>query len=110
VIIVGAGLAGLSAGYEVTQAGHEVTILEARSRPGGRVHTLHDPFTDGLYAEAGASRIPDHHHFTLEYAALFGLTLDPFDPPNLSRVLSRPQATTDRDTGAESRVAASIDT
>jgi len=86
VIIVGAGLAGLSAAYELTQAGHDVTVLEARTRPGGRVHTLRDPFPDGLYAEAGASRIPDHHHFTLKYAAHFGLMLEPFEPPDLSRV------------------------
>lgn len=82
VIIIGAGLAGLSAAYELTQAGHDVTVLEARTRPGGRVHTLRDPFADGLYAEAGATRVPNHHHFTLQYAELFGLTLDPFEPPD----------------------------
>src|SRR5215204_6441595 len=86
VIIIGAGLAGLSAAYELTQAGHDVTILEARTRPGGRVHTLRDPFADGLYAEAGAARIPDHHHFTLKYVELFGLALDPFQPPNVPSV------------------------
>ena len=86
VIIIGAGLAGLSAAYELTQAGHDVTVLEARTRPGGRVHTLRDPFAEGLYAEAGAARIPDHHHFTLKYAELFGLTLDPFEPPDLPSV------------------------
>src|SRR5918994_7288368 len=59
VVIVGAGLAGLSAAYELAQAGHEVTILEARTRPGGRVLTLRDGFPDGLYVDAGASRIPD---------------------------------------------------
>jgi monoamine oxidase len=82
VIIIGAGLAGLSAAYELSQAGHDVTVLEARTRPGGRVHTLRDPFPDGLYAEAGAARIPDHHHFTLKYAEFFGLTLEPFEPPD----------------------------
>jgi monoamine oxidase len=86
VIIIGAGLAGLSAGYELTQAGHDVTILEAQTRPGGRVHTLRDAFADGLYAEAGAARIPDHHHFTLKYAQLFGLTLEPFQPADLPSV------------------------
>src|SRR5215203_4973237 len=80
VIVIGAGLAGLSAAYELTQAGHDVAVLEARTRPGGRVHTLRDPFAEGLYAEAGAARIPDHHHFTLKYVELFGLTLDPFQP------------------------------
>ncbi len=86
IIIIGAGLAGLSAAYELTKAGHDVTVLEARNRPGGRVHTLRDPFAEGLYAEAGATRIPDHHHFTLKYAELFGLTLDPFEPPDLPSV------------------------
>ena len=82
VIIIGAGLAGLSAAYELTQLGHDVTVLEARTRPGGRVHTLRDAFADGLYAEAGAARIGNHHHFTLRYAESFGLVLDPFKPPN----------------------------
>jgi monoamine oxidase len=86
VIIIGAGLAGLSAAYELTQAGHDVTVLEARTRPGGRVHTLRDPFAEGLYAEAGAARIPNHHHFTLKYAELFGLTLDPFEPSDVPSV------------------------
>jgi len=63
-----------------------VTVLEARTRPGGRVHTLRDDFADGLYAEAGAARIPNHHHFTLKYAELFGLTLDPFLPPDVPTV------------------------
>lgn len=80
VIIIGAGLAGLSAAYELTQLGHDVTVLEARTRPGGRVYTLRDIFADGLYADAGAARIPDHHHFTLKYTELFGLTLEPFQP------------------------------
>jgi NADPH-dependent 2,4-dienoyl-CoA reductase/sulfur reductase-like enzyme len=57
ILIIGAGMAGLAAGYELSQSGHDVTILEARMRPGGRVHTLHEPFSDGLYAEAGAARI-----------------------------------------------------
>ena len=82
VIVIGAGLAGLSAGYELTRMGHDVTILEARTRPGGRVHTLRDGFSEGLHVEAGATRIPDHHHFTLDYAEHFGLALDPFEPPD----------------------------
>src|SRR5215510_15684094 len=58
VLILGAGMAGLVAGHELSKLGHEVTILEARTRPGGRVHTLREQFSDGLYAEAGAARIP----------------------------------------------------
>lgn len=54
VLVLGAGLAGLAAAWELDEAGHDVTVLEARSRPGGRVHTLREPFAGGLYAEAGA--------------------------------------------------------
>lgn len=85
VIVLGAGLAGLSAAYELTQAGHEVTILEARTRPGGRVQTLREPFSDGLYNEAGAIYIPDSHNWTLKYIKLFDLPLDPIVPSRLSR-------------------------
>src|SRR5207244_10333836 len=84
ILIIGAGMAGLSAGYELSQAGHDVTILEARMRPGGRVHTLREPFSDGLYAEAGAARIPDNHEFTLRYVKLFDLPLEPMYPTRLS--------------------------
>ena len=84
IIIIGGGMAGLSAGYELTQLGHNVTIFEARARPGGRVHTLREPFDDGLYAEAGAARIPDDHNLTLKYVKLFNLPLEPMYPPQLS--------------------------
>jgi len=77
VLVVGAGLAGLAAAYELTQAGHEVTVLEAQSRAGGRVQTLREPFADGLYVEAGAATVHDTHDWTLHYAQLFDLTLDP---------------------------------
>lgn len=80
VIVVGAGLAGLAAGLALHEAGLHVTILEARSRPGGRVHTLREPFSDGLYAEAGAARIQDSHAYTLRYVKRFNLELDPFFP------------------------------
>jgi monoamine oxidase len=66
VLILGAGMAGLVAGHELSKLGHDVTILEARTRPGGRVHTLREPFSDGLYAEEGAARIPDEHELTLK--------------------------------------------
>ena len=80
VIVVGAGLAGLAAALELDRAGYNVVVLEARTRPGGRVHTLREPFSDGLYAEAGAARIQDSHAFTLRYVKQFNLTLDPFFP------------------------------
>lgn len=86
ILIIGAGLAGLVAAYELMQTGHDVTILEAQMRPGGRVLTLREPFSDGLYAEAGAARIPDNHDLTLHYVKHFGLTLVPFYPNKLARV------------------------
>ena len=86
IIVIGAGLAGLSAAFELTQAGHDVTILEARSRAGGRVYTLHEPFSDGLYAEAGAGRIHHDHNWTHKYVKLFNLPLAPFRPNKLAEV------------------------
>ena len=80
VIVIGAGLSGMVAALELRSAGFDVTILEANSRPGGRVHTLREPFSDGLYAEAGAGRIPSTHDLTLHYVRQFNLSLVPFYP------------------------------
>jgi monoamine oxidase len=80
VLILGAGMAGLVAAYELSKLGHDVTVLEARTRPGGRVHTLREPFSDGLFAEAGAARIPENHDLTLKYVKEFALPLEPFYP------------------------------
>ena len=77
VIIIGAGMAGLVAGFELRRQGHEPLILEAQNRVGGRVYTIRT-FAPGLYAEAGAMRIPRVHDLTLEYCHLFGLELRPF--------------------------------
>jgi monoamine oxidase len=87
IVIIGAGMAGLSAGYELSQSGHEVTILEARAWPGGRVHTLREPFSDGQFAEAGAARIPDDHDLTLKYVKLFDVPLEPMYPSKLSSLI-----------------------
>jgi monoamine oxidase len=86
VLVVGAGLAGLVAAYELREAGHDVTVLEAQLRPGGRVHTFRDVFADGLYAEAGAARIFDNHNLTLHYVKQFGLNLLPFFPHDQASV------------------------
>jgi monoamine oxidase len=80
VLVVGGGLAGLVAALELKRAGHSVTLLEATLRPGGRVRTLREPFSDSLHAEAGAGRIPSTHALTLEYVKRFGLRLKPYRP------------------------------
>ncbi len=81
VIILGAGLAGLSAAYELIKAGYQCTVLEARERSGGRCWSVRKNstnietgqplqtagFDDGLYYNAGPSRIPHHHLLTLHY-------------------------------------------
>ncbi|HZO88060.1 MAG TPA: flavin monoamine oxidase family protein [Chthonomonadaceae bacterium] len=67
VIVIGAGMAGLVAAYELRRAGHRPLLIEAQDRVGGRVRTLREPFTFGLYAEAGAMRIPAAHTLTLAY-------------------------------------------
>src|SRR5215471_5582169 len=86
IVVIGAGLAGLSAAYELSQAGHDVSILEARARPGGRVQTVRDFFSDGLYVDTGATRIPDNHDFTMRYVKLFRLELEPFMPQGFNSI------------------------
>lgn len=78
VIVIGGGLAGLVAAFELRRQGHEPIVLEAQHRVGGRIYTLRAPFAPGLYAEAGGMRIPRTHDLTLEYCRLFGLELRPF--------------------------------
>ncbi len=73
VIVLGAGLAGLAAAYELNRAGYQVTVIEARSRPGGRVTTYRDPFADGLYAEMGAEYVDASDEFDHRYCKEFGL-------------------------------------
>jgi monoamine oxidase len=80
VIIAGAGLSGLAAATMLTDHGHDVTVLEARDRPGGRIFTMRAPFKAGQFAELGAARVPNVHSITLGYIDRFGLPLEPFSP------------------------------
>ncbi len=75
IVVVGAGIAGLTAAYELMKQGHDVQLLEARMRPGGRVYTLRDSFADGLYAEAGAVDIGDGYELLMRYIREFNLQL-----------------------------------
>ena len=73
VIVAGAGLAGLSAAYELSNRGFEVTVIEARDRIGGRVLTMREPFVDGQYVETGGELLGDGYKRWLGYADKFGI-------------------------------------
>jgi monoamine oxidase len=79
VVVLGAGLAGLGAAHNLAKHGYDVTVLEAQSRPGGRVLTVRDPFRRGGHAELGAVRIFETHEHTLRHVAELGLELTPYD-------------------------------
>ena len=92
VAILGAGVSGLCAAYELDRAGYEVMILEAQRRAGGRSLTLrrgdvfqelNQPaqtceFDDGLYLNAGPGRIPHHHVNYIDYCRRFGVAMQPY--------------------------------
>lgn len=91
VVILGAGIAGLTAAYELGKLGFECTILEASQRIGGRSLTLRggDTFTDtlgrtqtcmypeGHYFNAGPARFPSWH-VTMDYCRELGVAIEPF--------------------------------
>ncbi|WP_028545395.1 flavin monoamine oxidase family protein [Paenibacillus taiwanensis] len=86
ILIVGAGMSGLVAASLLQAAGHEVQIIEANSRAGGRVFTIRAPFSHGLFYNAGAYRIPDVHYLTMAYVKKYHLPLNELrlaDPSDL---------------------------
>ncbi|MBX3349154.1 MAG: FAD-dependent oxidoreductase, partial [Nitrospira sp.] len=77
VIVAGAGLAGLTAAFELQRRGARVTVLEARDRVGGRVWTRRDGFDEGQHAEAGGDLIDPDQEAIRRLATDLGLTLSP---------------------------------
>ena len=92
VLVLGAGLAGMTAALELRKAGYNVRVLEFNNRPGGRNWTLRggDSYTElggprqncefeqGLYFNPGPWRIPYHHRAVLDYCKRLGVALEPF--------------------------------
>ena len=92
VLVLGAGLAGMLAAYELGKAGYKVQIIEFQGRPGGRNWTLRGgdtvneiggavqkvEFAPGNYLNPGPWRIPYHHQALLHYCQAFGVALEPF--------------------------------
>ncbi|MFP5227864.1 MAG: flavin monoamine oxidase family protein [Acidobacteriota bacterium] len=90
VAILGGGIAGVVAAYEMGQAGYECTVLEARERPGGRNWTVRRgtqvqfldgtvqdcAFDEGHYFNAGPARLPSIHHTILGYCRKLGIPLE----------------------------------
>lgn len=72
IAVVGAGFAGLAAADALAAAGHEVVVLEARERVGGRVHSV--PFAGGL-VERGAEFVFEGHEQVHAMCARLRLTL-----------------------------------
>ncbi|MEU7073464.1 NAD(P)/FAD-dependent oxidoreductase [Streptomyces narbonensis] len=74
VSVVGAGMAGLVAAYELERLGFRVEIIEGSRRLGGRVHTHRFGPSEGApFVELGAMRIPTAHHRTMRYVEHLGL-------------------------------------
>ncbi|HWZ43753.1 MAG TPA: FAD-dependent oxidoreductase [Candidatus Saccharimonadales bacterium] len=94
VLILGAGIAGLAAAYELTRAGFQCHVLEAQPQAGGRNFTARRGtgiaeesaehgatrqtcgFDDGLYVNLGPGRIPYHHRRMLHYCAELNVPLE----------------------------------
>lgn len=76
VVIVGAGIAGLTCAWRLRQAGVRVRVFEAQERIGGRMLSLRDHFADGQVCELGGELIDSGHVRIRAVAAELGLTLD----------------------------------
>ena len=96
VVVLGTGVAGLTSAYELSNAGYDVTVLEARDRVGGRSWTarkgakLHElggeaetcDFEEGYYINPGPWRIPYFHKGYLHYAKKFNVPVELFNNDN----------------------------
>lgn len=107
VVILGAGIAGMTTAFEMRKLGYSCTILEAQAAAGGRNKTIRSgdvvneidssqmcqfDVDDDLYMNAGPSRIAHHHEFLLGYCREFGIALETFTNDNQGAWLHSPTA------------------
>jgi monoamine oxidase len=107
VVVLGAGIAGMVAAYELEKLGYRCTLLEAQPEAGGRVKTVRSGDTieetdsvqtcqfdagEELYFNAGPSRIAHHHERLLGYCREFGISLETFTNDNRGAWLHSPNA------------------
>ncbi|WCR10324.1 flavin monoamine oxidase family protein [Paracoccus stylophorae] len=106
VLILGAGLAGLTAALELRAAGYEVEVLEYREKAGGRCWTLHSgdeytelggdrqtvDFAEGNYINPGPWRIPHNHYALMDYCKRLKVPLEPFVQTNYNAFVHRSDA------------------
>jgi monoamine oxidase len=90
VLILGAGLSGMTAAYELTRRGYDCQILEARAFAGGRCQSSRAGFTttevdgstrtcdfdEGQYFNHGPWRVPAYHHAVFHYVRKFGVPME----------------------------------
>ena len=90
IVVLGAGMAGLVSAWELSEAGYDVTVIEARDRVGGRNWSVRAGtqvemtdgsvqtcgFSEGHYANMGPARLPSHHQTILGYCRKFGVALE----------------------------------
>lgn len=105
VVVLGGGLAGLTAAYELGKMGYKCQVLEARNRPGGRAHTIRRGtvseeegssqtcnFDEGLYFNPGPMRIAYHHTTTLHYCRELQVPVETFSVSADSQYLYQTKA------------------
>lgn len=110
VLILGAGIGGLTTAFELMRAGYKVQILEAQDRAGGRSLTarrgtkIHEAapgreptvqtceFDEGLYLNMGPGRLPYHHRRVLHYCQVLGVPLEVYVMTTEANLFQTPQA------------------
>ena len=107
VVILGAGIAGMTSAFELQELGYSVSILEATNRAGGRIRTIRsgdvvNELTSSqtcnfnvngeLYFNPGPARIAHHHEFLIGYCREFNVSLENFTNDNRAALLHSPSA------------------